>query len=199
MSEKRRWQRTAPSGSVPRVGKIFVGPKSPMIDCRVIDLSAGGACLELRTYHDLPKKFEFIHGSTRRPCYLAWHRGCLVGVSYEESYQTAGNSSGLSRSTTSASFLSRPSASPSPRARAWPMSACATSQTIQWRPHLSAIGGKADLGTTSPLSRGRADGAPHHNSLTATPSNTSAMRARVARLVPSGSASSAKKPCATIS
>jgi hypothetical protein len=79
-----------------------------MIECRVIDLSQGGACLELRGYHDLPKKFEFIHGSARKPCYLAWHRGNRVGVSYEDSYQTAGNSTGLSRPTVSTSFLSRP-------------------------------------------------------------------------------------------
>jgi len=79
-----------------------------MIDCRVIDLSAGGACLEVQGYHDLPKKFEFIHGSSRRPCYLAWHRGNRLGISYEEAYQTAGNSSGLSRTTTSTSMLSRP-------------------------------------------------------------------------------------------
>ena len=39
----------------------------------------------------------------------------------------------------------------------------------------------------------------HHNSLTAAPPNISAMRARVARLVSSGNASGAKKPCSTIS
>jgi hypothetical protein len=79
-----------------------------MIDCRVIDLSTGGACLELGGHYDLPKQFDFIHGSTRRPCYLAWYRGCRLGISYEEAYQTAGNSSGLSRPTTSTSTLSRP-------------------------------------------------------------------------------------------
>ena len=50
-SDKRRWFRVAPRGLVSRVGKILLGPKTMPIDCYVVDLSAGGACLELqRTY-----------------------------------------------------------------------------------------------------------------------------------------------------
>src|SRR5215510_1401613 len=70
-SDKRRWFRVAPKGLVPRVGKILLGPKAMPIECHVVDMSAGGACLELSRTYDLPKRFEFLHGSTRRFCTLA--------------------------------------------------------------------------------------------------------------------------------
>ena len=78
-----------------------------MIECRVIDLSAGGACLELGRHYDLPNTFEFIHAGSRRFCYLAWRRGNRLGVSYEAAYQKSGNKSGLSLTTTSLSRLSQ--------------------------------------------------------------------------------------------
>jgi hypothetical protein len=34
-------------------------------ECQVVDLSAGGAGLELPRAYDLPKRFEFLHGNTR--------------------------------------------------------------------------------------------------------------------------------------
>jgi hypothetical protein len=107
VSDKRRWYRAKPIGSTPRVGKILLGPDIPRVDCRVVDLSAGGACLELLKPYDVPNKFEFLHGSTKRICYLAWRRGLYLGVSYEESYQKSGPRGGLTRSTTGGSWLSR--------------------------------------------------------------------------------------------
>ncbi len=64
-SDKRRWFRVTPRGLVPRTGKLLLGPKTTPIECRVVDMSAGGACLELQRTYDLPKRFEFLHGSTR--------------------------------------------------------------------------------------------------------------------------------------
>lgn len=81
-ADKRRWVRMRPQGLVSRAGKILLDPKSAPIDCTVVDLSAGGACLELARAPDLPKRFEFIHGGVRRKCQIAWRRGYRVGVSY---------------------------------------------------------------------------------------------------------------------
>ncbi|HKS84617.1 MAG TPA: PilZ domain-containing protein [Pseudolabrys sp.] len=106
-SDKRRYFRVAPKGLVPRVGRLLLGPKSQPIDCRVIDLSAGGACLELPRAYDLPERFEFMHGSTKRPCYLAWTRGYRIGISYEGTVQRSSISGGLSRPKNGASLLSR--------------------------------------------------------------------------------------------
>jgi hypothetical protein len=107
VSDKRRWRRIRPQGSVPRVGKISLGPNVPFVDCRVIDLSAGGASLELQRHHDVPNKFEFIYGNAKRVCYLAWVRGLRIGISYEESYQRSGISGGLNRPSVAMSSLSR--------------------------------------------------------------------------------------------
>ena len=74
-SDKRRWFRVAPRGLVSRVGKILLGPKTMPIDCYVVDLSAGGACLELQRTYDLPKSLNFFTATQNAP---ARSRGCEV-------------------------------------------------------------------------------------------------------------------------
>ncbi|MFZ1048223.1 MAG: PilZ domain-containing protein [Pseudolabrys sp.] len=103
-SNKRRWFRVSPRGLVPRVGRILLGPKTTPIDCHIVDLSAGGACLELPRACDLPKRFEFMHGSTRRFCTLAWSRGFRIGISYEGTPQRSSVAGGLSRPKSGASL-----------------------------------------------------------------------------------------------
>ena len=87
MAEKRRWSRFAPKGLVSRTGRIMFVAGMPAIDCRVVDLSAGGACLELPRDYDLPEEFELLHGGVRRPCRLAWKRGFRIGLEYVGSYR----------------------------------------------------------------------------------------------------------------
>lgn len=105
MAEKRRWPRSAPIASVPRVGKIILGGGLPPIECRVLNVSVGGIGLELPRLHELPDRFEFHHGSSQRICNLVWRNGFRLGVSYAEVAQV---SSGLSSGRPGASFLSRP-------------------------------------------------------------------------------------------
>jgi hypothetical protein len=82
MSEGRRSLRVEPRGLVPRSGKLIL--PAP-IDCQVVNLSAGGACLKLPTLPQLPKRFEFLHGTTRKGAQLVWQRGYLIGIRYEAS------------------------------------------------------------------------------------------------------------------
>ncbi|MBX6328159.1 MAG: PilZ domain-containing protein [Pseudolabrys sp.] len=96
MSEKRRWFRVRPGGRVAPFGKILLPGSRETIECRVIDLSAGGACLELSTRLQLPTHFEFQHGGTRKICALVWVRGYRVGIRYDAATQRA-LSDGLSR------------------------------------------------------------------------------------------------------
>ena len=96
-SNKRRWFRVAPRGLVPRIGKILLGPKTIPIECHIVDLSAGGACLELPRAYDLSGRFEFLHGNTKRFCTLAWARGFRIEISYEGTLQRSSVSGGLSR------------------------------------------------------------------------------------------------------
>src|SRR5262245_54080076 len=102
-SDKRRWFRVAPKGLVPRVGKVIQDNADRMPRGRFV----GGACLELSRTYDLPKRFEFLHGSTRRFCTLAWTRGFRIGISYEGTPQRSSISGGLSRPKNGSSLLSR--------------------------------------------------------------------------------------------
>jgi hypothetical protein len=106
-SDKRRWFRVSPRGLVPRSAKLLLGPKTTPIECNVVDMSAGGACLELQRTYDLPKRFEFLHGGTRRLCTLAWTRGFRIGISYEGTVSRSSVTGGLSRPKSGTSLLSR--------------------------------------------------------------------------------------------
>ena len=83
--ESRRSLRVAPRGLVPRTGKVLLSAQAAPIDCQVVNLSAGGACLRLSVMEQLPKRFEFLHGTTRKLAQLVWQRGYLIGICYEAS------------------------------------------------------------------------------------------------------------------
>ena len=105
-SDKRRWFRSTPKGLVPRSARLLLGPNKPPIECKVVDLSAGGAQLEFQRTYDLPPRFEFLHGATKRWCTIAWSRGFRVGISYEGStLQRSSVSGGLSRPKSGGSSL----------------------------------------------------------------------------------------------
>jgi hypothetical protein len=74
--EERRAVRVSPSGLVSKTAKIFAEQKgSPVIDCYLIDLSPGGACLELVRDAEIPQRFVLLHGGVRKKGRLAWKKG----------------------------------------------------------------------------------------------------------------------------
>jgi hypothetical protein len=105
MAENRRYIRIKPAGLAPRTGKLLLGEN--LIDCRIIDVSAGGACIELLKACSLPKHFEFINGRSRMVCRVAWIRGSRIGIEYESTKQKSMISGGVSHTTTGYSRLSR--------------------------------------------------------------------------------------------
>jgi hypothetical protein len=62
---------------------VFGGGRAPLT-CNVIDLSLGGACLDLdlALVAALPKRFELLYGGNRKKCRLVWVRGRRLGVSF---------------------------------------------------------------------------------------------------------------------
>ncbi len=85
-SDDRRSLRVEPRGLVPRTGKLVLGPNAPPIDCQVVNLSAGGACLRLSALPpQMPKRVEFLHGATRKLAQVVWQRSYLIGICYEAS------------------------------------------------------------------------------------------------------------------
>jgi hypothetical protein len=79
---RRRFARVRPSGLVSKVATIIVAPNAPTIGCTIIDLSAGGACLDLPDPDRLPRRFVLLHGATRKNCLLMWKKFRRIGVQF---------------------------------------------------------------------------------------------------------------------
>jgi hypothetical protein len=80
--EHRRFHRVRPSGLVPRTATMFADLKSPATACTVVDISAGGACLDVPGSAPIPRRFTLNHGGTRKSCYLVWQKGRRIGVAF---------------------------------------------------------------------------------------------------------------------
>lgn len=79
---QRRFARVRPTGRDADLAKLIVDPKTPVIDCRVIDYSPGGACLEISGQIKLPDRFELLFGRTRKRCRIVWRAGRRIGVAF---------------------------------------------------------------------------------------------------------------------
>ena len=77
----RRFARVRPAGKS-SAAKLIVGPKAPVIDCRVVDYSPGGACIEVWGQVTLPNRFELLFGVTRKRCRVVWSSGRRLGVTF---------------------------------------------------------------------------------------------------------------------
>ena len=63
---------------------VVLEPGGPWIECAIMDISDGGACLEIG---DLPVPRIFVlvmtpGGRVRRACVTAWRRGELLGARF---------------------------------------------------------------------------------------------------------------------
>jgi PilZ domain len=81
MSEQRRFHRVHPSGPA-RAGSIFVDLKKLVVACDVVDISAGGACIEVHGSEAIPARFILHHGGVKKSCRIVWQKGRRVGVSF---------------------------------------------------------------------------------------------------------------------
>jgi hypothetical protein len=78
----RRFVRVRPTGRNSDAAKLIVGAKDPVIDCKVVDYSPGGACLEVWTQTRLPGRFELLFGGTKKRCRVVWSAGRRLGVAF---------------------------------------------------------------------------------------------------------------------
>jgi PilZ domain len=82
MVQTRLYKRIAPSGLMSRTGKLIVGPKQTVLTCKVVDYSAGGACLEVNGQDPVPDRFEFLYGSVKKKSRVVWRRGLRFGIAF---------------------------------------------------------------------------------------------------------------------
>jgi hypothetical protein len=78
----RLYKRIRPSGNMGRAAKIIIDPKAPVINCNIVDYSAGGACLEICGQGTLPVRFELLYGTIRKKCRVVWSKGIRFGVTF---------------------------------------------------------------------------------------------------------------------
>jgi hypothetical protein len=50
--------------------------------CRVVDYSAGGACLDIYGLDAVPDRFEFLYGGVKKKIRVVWRRGIRIGVAF---------------------------------------------------------------------------------------------------------------------
>jgi hypothetical protein len=80
--QSRRFNRVRPAGRMPGTAKLIVDPKSPVIDCSVVDYSAGGACIEICGPVKLPNRFEFLYAGSKKRCRVVWNNGRRYGLTF---------------------------------------------------------------------------------------------------------------------
>jgi hypothetical protein len=79
---QRLYQRVRPASGEAAKAQIIVGPKAPVIACRLVDYSRGGACLEVSPTVTLPERFELLHGGVKKKSRVVWRRGMRIGVAF---------------------------------------------------------------------------------------------------------------------
>jgi len=63
---------------------VVLAPDGPWFDCMMLDISEGGACLDVGALA-VPKIFALVltpSGDVRRACLTAWRRGPLLGARF---------------------------------------------------------------------------------------------------------------------
>ena len=82
MREHRRFHRVRPAGLVSKTGTLFADLKSRPILCSIIDLSAGGACIDVPGSDAIPQRFILNHGGVKKTCRVVWQKGRRIGVTF---------------------------------------------------------------------------------------------------------------------
>jgi hypothetical protein len=80
--DNRLYVRVKPVGLISKTGTLVLDKKQPAVPCNVVDISKGGACLQLSKPMQLPKRFVFVHGGTKKHCHLVWQKHDRIGVGF---------------------------------------------------------------------------------------------------------------------
>jgi hypothetical protein len=82
MRENRRFHRFRPTGLVAKTGITFADLKGAPTVCSIVDLSAGGACIDVHGGDAIPKRFTLNHAGVKKACLVVWQKGRRVGVCF---------------------------------------------------------------------------------------------------------------------
>jgi hypothetical protein len=67
-----------------KTAKIFHDRRAPAVDCAIVNISDGGACILLSHGVAVPDSFNLAidHDGRMRGCSVAWRAGNRIGVSF---------------------------------------------------------------------------------------------------------------------
>jgi hypothetical protein len=82
LTQQRRYARVEPRGLVSKNATLIVHPRQPVMDCEVIELSAGGACVFVHGQADVPDSLTLLHAGVKKSCRVMWRRGRRIGLEY---------------------------------------------------------------------------------------------------------------------
>jgi hypothetical protein len=80
--ESRVFVRLKPSGLMSKTGVLVLDKKQPAVPCNIVDISRGGACLQLPKPVQMPKRFVFVHAGVKKSCHLIWQKFDRIGVGF---------------------------------------------------------------------------------------------------------------------
>ena len=85
MNERRSVARTRVRRNAEIVVSDGAARPATKMQCTLQDLTSRGACLSLASTFRVPDTFEltFDGGRSRRPCWVRWRTGELLGVSFD--------------------------------------------------------------------------------------------------------------------
>ena len=72
--------RVPPRGLVANRGTLVVDSRRPAIDCNVLNISAGGACVDVHGHTAIPARVTFIHSGSKKVCRVIWRKGRRIGL-----------------------------------------------------------------------------------------------------------------------
>ncbi|MEX0851731.1 MAG: PilZ domain-containing protein [Bauldia sp.] len=79
--EQRRERRVR----VLKSGRIIFNGGYTVFDCRVRNLSTGGAMLEMPSLLGIPRQFDLVIDiGQRHPCTVMWRTNTLMGVAFDD-------------------------------------------------------------------------------------------------------------------
>jgi PilZ domain len=74
-----------------KAARILLNAHHSAIDCRVRNLSEGGACINVASLIGIPERFDVIFDADKsiRGCRKVWHRDNHIGVEFEKAVEPA--------------------------------------------------------------------------------------------------------------
>jgi hypothetical protein len=81
-TQERRHVRVEPRGLVSKNATLIIDLRQPVMDCEIIEMSAGGACVFVHGQDEVPNNLTLLHAGTKKVCRVIWRRGRRIGLQY---------------------------------------------------------------------------------------------------------------------